>query len=369
MPDSAEADGDHRPTVVFLPDKRLFNPYQTRLAEALSSQGFNVVVKDHPPLLGAFCRQQRLYENNVIVHLHWLNGLTDKAVYAQSGIRFLIWYVLVTIDLTIFRLRGGKLFWTVHNLISHECPNPSREMEMRRLVARLADGIHFHSQSAVTRAQEEYTIRLRHKAVVAAHAGYPDDYPPDSSRTESMALETGIRSDHFTFLFFGTIRSYKGLESLVEAFSRRPGPRYRLLIAGAAIPGVSIQWLDQASARDPRVLVRSGYVSNLDVSALFAISDVLVAPYSATLTSGVVSLGLTFGIPMVLPDAAKVYDLPGDAGAEFFAPGNLPEALAMIETRNLALMRAHNTTLGQSLTWGSMAETIAMAYRKALPAR
>ena len=150
----------------------------------------------------------------------------------------------------------------------------------------------------------------------------------------------------------------------MEAFSHRPGSHYRLLVAGAPIPGVSTDWLNEASASDPRIRLRIGYVSDVDVSALFSLADVLVAPYTATLTSGVVSLGLTFGCPMVLPEAARVYYLPGDAGAEYFALGLLPEALARIETRNLGGMRAHNSRLGRSLTWEAMAQPIATAYRK-----
>ncbi len=350
--------------VVFLPDKRRFNPYQKRLAEALIQQGFSVTVKDHPPLFGAFLRQQRLYSRTVIVHLHWLNGLTDQAIYAHSRIRFLTWYVLMFFDLGLFRLRGGRLFWTVHNLISHECPDPGRELTIRRLIIRFANGIHFHSTSSIHRAEEEYGVSLQSKAIVAAHAGYPEDYPANPSRSEALARETEISDADFTFLFFGNIRRYKGLESLVEAFRHRPGSHYRLLVAGAPIPGVSTDWLNEASASDPRIRLRIGYVSDVDVSALFSLADVLVAPYTATLTSGVVSLGLTFGCPMVLPEAARVYDLPGDAGAEYFAPGLLPEALARIETRNLGGMRAHNSRLGRSLTWEAMAEPIATAYRK-----
>lgn len=369
MPGSATAGDAKGPMVVFIPDKRTFNPYQTRLAEALSRQGFRVVIKDHPPLLGAFVRQQRLHAGEVIVHLHWLNGLTDKAVYAHSSIRFHIWYLLLALDLSIFRLRGGRLFWSVHNLISHECPNPSRERRIRRLIAWFADGIHFHSHSAIACAETDYATALRSKAIVAAHACYTEDYPPDPSRAEALAEEVGISEDDFTFLFFGTIRRYKGLDTLVEAFSRRPGSHHRLLIAGAPIPGMSTDWLLEASSRDPRLRLRIGYVSNADVSALFALADVLVAPYSATLTSGVVSLGLTFGRPMVLPEAARVYDLPGDAGAEYFAPGLLPDALARIERRDLAGMGEHNRCLGRSMTWEAMAKTIGAAYRKAGRAR
>lgn len=365
MPGSATAEEGKEATVVFLPDKRPFNPYQTRLAEALSRQGFRLVVKDHPPLLGAFVRQQWLYSRDVIVHLHWLNGLTDKAVYAHSGLRFLMWYLLMAADLTIFRLWGGRLFWTVHNLISHESPNPARERRVRKLVARFADGLHFHSRSAIACAEAAYGTTLQSKAIVAAHASYSDDYPPNPARSAAVAAEVGIGADDFTFLFFGNIRRYKGLESLVEAFHRRPGNHYRLLIAGAPIPGVSTEWLHEASAKDPRIRLRIGYVSDADVSALFALADVLVAPYSSTLTSGVVSLGLTFGCPMVLPEAARVYDLPGDAGAEYFATGLLPEALIRIETRDLDGMRAHNSRLGRSLTWEAMARTIATAYRQA----
>ncbi len=354
-----------QPTVVFLPDKRRFNPYQKRLAEALEHQGYRVVVKDHPPLLGAFSRQQRLYSRKVIVHLHWLNGLTDQAVYAHTSLRFLVWYLLIFFDLGLFRLRGGKLFWTVHNLISHECPNRAREIKVRRLIARFSSGIHFHSASSIARVEEEYGVSLQKKAIIAAHAGYPEDYPANPSRQDVLAREIGIGDADFTFLFFGNIRRYKGLESLVEAFRSRPGSNDRLLVAGAPLPGASEEWLDEASRQDPRIRLRIGYVSDADVSALFSLADVLVAPYTATLTSGVVSLGLTFGCPMVLPDAARVYDLPGDAGAEYFAPGLLPEALARIERRDLAGMRAHNSSLGRSLTWQAMAQTIATAYRKA----
>ncbi|MCP9935176.1 MULTISPECIES: glycosyltransferase family 4 protein [Cyanophyceae] len=352
-------------TVVFLPDKRRFNPYQKRLAEALIQQGFPVIVKDHPPLFGAFFRQQRLYSRHVIVHLHWLNGLTDQAVYAHSSIRFLVWYVLMFCDLGLFRLRGGRLFWTVHNLISHECPDPARELKVRRLIAIFANGIHFHSRSSIARAEEEYAVPLQSKAIVAAHAAYPEDYPPNPSRVESLARETDISKVNFTFLFFGNIRRYKGLESLVEAFRHQPGSHCRLLIAGAPIPGVSTEWINEASAKDPRLRLRIGYVSDGDVSALFSLADVLVAPYTATLTSGVVSLALTFGCPMVLPDAARVYDLPGDAGAEYYAPGQLPEALARIERRDLEGMRAHNSRLGRTLTWEAMAQAIAGSYRQA----
>jgi glycosyltransferase involved in cell wall biosynthesis len=354
-----------KPTVVFLPDKRRFNPYQRRLAEALLQQGFSVIVNDHPPLFGAFFRQQRRYSRHVIVHLHWLNGLTDQAVYAHSGLRFLIWYLLMVFDLGLFRLRGGRLFWTVHNLISHECPDQARELKVRRLIARFSNGLHFHSRSSIERAEDAYGIALKNKAIVAAHACYPEDYPVDPSRREVLARETRIGKAAFTFLFFGNIRRYKGLESLVEAFRLQPGSQYRLLIAGAPIPGVSTGWIKEASEKDPRIRLRIGYVADGDVSALFSLADVLVAPYTATLTSGVVSLGLTFGCPMVLPEAARVYDLPGDAGAEYFAPGLLPQALARIERRDLTAMRAHNSSLGRSLTWEAMARTLAGAYRRA----
>lgn len=364
MHDSGASDGARNTTVVFLPDMRKSNPYQARLAEALSRQGLTVVIKDNPPLFGSFIRQQWMHSTSVIVHLHWLNDLTGSAVYAHSGLKFRIWYFLVTIDLAIFKLRGGRLFWTVHNLISHECPNPTRERKMRQLIARFADGIHFHSRSAVTRAEQEYSVPLQAKAIIAAHACYTNDYPHDQSRSASLAAETEIRNENFTFLFFGAIRQYKGLNLLVDAFSQLTGSHYRLLIAGAPFPGSSVQWLTEAAEKDPRIRLRLGYASTFDVSSLFQISNVLVAPYCATLTSGVVSLGLTFGIPMVLPDDARVYDLPGESGAEFFAPGQLLSALVKVQQRDQGLMQEHNKTLGKSLTWDNMAKTIAMAYRR-----
>ncbi len=353
--------------VVFLPDKRQFNPYQTRLAEALGAEGFRVIVEDHPPLLGAFSSLQRKYKSDVIIHLHWLNGLIDQPVHATNGVKFSIWYLLVAIDLALFRARGGKLFWTVHNIIGHECPNPAREKKMRRLIATFAHGMHFHSQSAVGLVEKEYRKKLQPKAIIAAHASYAEDYLPDAARADTLATSLDLRDDNFTFLFFGNIRRYKGLDLLLEAFRTLQGSHYRLLIAGGPVPGLSVEWLEEAAQQDSRLRLRVGFIPDADVAAIFAISDALVAPYAKTLTSGVVSLGLTFGLPMVLPEAAKVYDIPGVQGAEYFSEGELSQALQSIEQRDLPTMRAHNRQIGQGLTWQRMAEQLAQAYRSASP--
>jgi len=129
-------------------------------------------------------------------------------------------------------------------------------------------------------------------------------------------------------LFFGLLRPYKGIDTLLEAFARLDAPDAELWIAG--MPRMPVEPLHELAERVPgnvRFLTR--FITDGEIPALMRRADVLALPYREIEQSGVLYTGLAFGKPMVLGDVGGFAELGRRHGAaRLVAPGD-PDALAV----------------------------------------
>ena len=101
-------------------------------------------------------------------------------------------------------------------------------------------------------------------------------------------------------LFFGLLRPYKGVETLLEAWRGVDGAE--LWIVGR--PRMPIEPL-RALGRRSSVRFVPRFVSDAELPAFFRRADVVVLPYSRTERfdySGVLATALAFGKPIVVSD-------------------------------------------------------------------
>ena len=125
---------------------------------------------------------------------------------------------------------------------------------------------------------------------------------PTPAATSAADAADPMRGE-LTFLLFGKIKPYKGADLLIEAFARMdPTPRAqaRLRIVGKQYMDIEpLQRLAQQLGVADRVTMEPRFVSDDEVDGIFAPGVVAAFPYREIEASGVLSLAIGFGRPIL----------------------------------------------------------------------
>ncbi len=119
---------------------------------------------------------------------------------------------------------------------------------------------------------------------------------------QQAQVHLGIDPSKKTLLFFGIIRDYKGLDILVEAFSKLSS-EYQLLIAGECYGNFDkYQQLIESSGASDRIYVFNRYISDQEVAPFFSATDVCILPYKSATQSGITAIAHHFCVPLIATD-------------------------------------------------------------------
>ena len=147
-------------------------------------------------------------------------------------------------------------------------------------------------------------------------------YPKIKSRLDShthLGLPTSAKH---TILFFGIIRPYKGLTTLIQA-AEKLNPDIHIVIAGECYGSWNVyQDLIQASPAASRIHVLNEYIPDSKLPYIFGASDLVVLPYLNASQSGVTATAVHYNLPIVASDVGDLSATitPGVTG-ELVKPG------------------------------------------------
>ena len=347
--------------VVFLPQVEIYkgNPYWQQLQSSLEHEGVEFIsTEDKLYLQWRWLIQNR---NQVhVLHLHFLqHHYTANGQHAWS--KLLIKFVA---KLLLARLLGYRIVWTVHNLYPHERLQPQFIGRLAHLiVAQLATAIIVHCEYARGALAREFY--RRRNVYTIPHPSYIDAYTNTISKQEATA-KLGLPDSRLVFLFLGTIRPYKGLDRLVEAFQKIPGDNLTLVIAGKPWHTMSESKVHALGQDDKRIIVIPRFIPNEDLQIYFKAADVVVLPFTDVLSSGSALLAMSFGCPVVAPavgclteaiktDTGLLYD-PSD-------PDGLYRALLHCQLLDLETLGQNAYEQATRLTWTDMAQKTLRVYR------
>jgi glycosyltransferase involved in cell wall biosynthesis len=227
------------------------------------------------------------------------------------------WLTMPGLDARLLPSRRPRVA-TAHYILP---PSPSRRQvaSARGFFGRM-DAVVAHSEHGAARLRDEVGIDPARVRVIP-HGAFdylthlPDEKPLP---TELEGAEGPV------ILFFGLLRPYKGLDTLLTAFREVEGAE--LWIVGN--PRMDVEPLRRLAAEAPgRVRFVTRFVEDAEIPPIFRRADLVVLPYRDAEHSGVLYTGLAFAKPLVLSAVGGFPEVAATGAARLVAPGD-PGALA-----------------------------------------
>ncbi len=297
------------------------------------------------------------------------------ALGSGPGVLHVQWAHLPWLDrIAAQRLRSRGWAWvtTAHDLFPEQPFYPLLRPQLRSYY-RSADAVVVHTKSLATDAIQLGVPRDRLHVIARGDLGVLRG--AQISREEARS-RLGLAHSGPLALFFGMIKPNKGLGILLEAWPRVMAEHSdaRLLVAGEAVEDPS-RYLRQIQnlGLTKSVEFRLGYIPDSEVGAYFQAADLLVLPHTGISLSGVASVGLGFGIPMVATRVGGIGDLVNEQDGATLVDPNSPSALAsgMSATlNNLPQMQRRAELASERFrrenSWTETARKTMVLYRKVL---
>ncbi|WP_164932787.1 glycosyltransferase family 4 protein [Halorubrum amylolyticum] len=200
------------------------------------------------------------------------------------------------------------------------------------------------------------------------------EYPTETAADSGYIQSGGDDGDKDrTILFFGTIKPYKNVDTLLEAFASLPSEtRATTELHVAGNPKMDVEPLRRRAAElDIQSSVRWDlrFVPDAEVPALFDAADLVVFPYDDIDQSGSLLTAVQYETPIVATDIAGFAEVLTDGEHGFLIQPDAPAALGDAMYRVLTdpelaeQMGEKVTELAESIpTWEAIAHTTCEVY-------
>ena len=265
------------------------NPYLLQLSRSLSPS---------VEVLG-FTWRRALTSRYDVFHVHW----PEILVQGRTPARALARRMLFRLFLVRLRLRRTAVVRTLHNVRSHELSPQHDQRLLERFDQRTTLWIRLNSFTPVPADALEHTI---------PHGDYRDWY----GDLMSGATMPG------RLLYFGLIRPYKGVDTLVHAFRQLDtaaldDPLPTLRIVGAPQTRDLAKRLQRTSAGDPRVEFMLRHASDAELADAIRAAELVVLPYTEMHNSGAALLALSLDRAVLVPENAVTTALANEVGTDW----------------------------------------------------
>lgn len=138
-----------------------------------------------------------------------------------------------------------------------------------------------------------------------------DNFGEILTKTTAKA-NLGLNNNTNYILFFGIIRDYKGLDLLLDAFSKldHKAKNIKLLVAGEYYSNEEkYQAQIKALGLEKDVIVVNQFINDSDVKNYFCAADIIAQPYKNATQSGVTQIAYHFEIPILVTNVGGLPEM------------------------------------------------------------
>jgi glycosyltransferase involved in cell wall biosynthesis len=185
---------------------------------------------------------------------------------------------------------------------------------------------------------------------------------------EEARKHLGLNMEDHILLFFGFIRKYKGLDTLLEALrvlKENNSPllkRLKIMVAGEFYedPKEYNRQMDEYGIRDYLIL-RTDFIADTEVKYYFCAADGIVQPYHNATQSGVTPLAYHFNKPMIVTNVGGLPDLVPHKKAGLVCepqPASLASSIEQYFELGESYFFPHLRIEKQRFSWHNLVNTI-----------
>jgi glycosyltransferase involved in cell wall biosynthesis len=268
--------------------------------------------------------------------LSWRRA-ADRSAAARARLAVLIWWhpffapALGSIARAL-AARGVPVAYLCHNVAPHESSRLTRVLSRWAFAPARAFVVHASELARPLAELAPAGARIR----ASPHPLYDQFGPPPPADRARAAL--GITSER-VLLFFGLVRAYKGVTTLLHAFAALAAadPGVTLVVAGECYePEAGYRSLVSELGLEARVRFENRFIPNEEVATYFAAADVVVLPYLAASQSGVIPIAYAMDRPVVATRVGGLPEVVFEDETGYLVPPGDPAALAAAVTRVFA---------------------------------
>ncbi len=248
----------------------------------------------------------------------------------------------------LLKKKGNKVVFLCINVFEHE--DSALKKVLTKFILGRADSLIVHSE------QEKSTaLEINPDAMVKKHLLplFTYDIAP------AVRSDTGLH-----LLFFGFVRPYKGLDTLLKAVGLLKEYDLSLRIAGEFWEGKAeaVRLISELDISD-RVEIIDRYIPDDEMSRYFSWADLVVLPYKQSITSGIIATAFGFGKPVLATRVGGFHEIISDGYTGKLVKPDDPQAFAdgivwFYQNRQIDFADNILQATSRAMSWSSLVDTI-----------
>lgn len=205
-------------------------------------------------------------------------------------------------------MKNTKVCFLIENYISHE--NHWFERVIVKNTLCHADSFIAESHYIYDEIARDFPKAKIYETTLSVFDFYNMNRYDKSSARKFLNIE-----QEDVILFFGLIRQYKGLDSLLEAMPKilEQRPNTKLMVVGECYEDFSkYQKIIDKNNLGDKIMLEQKFIANEDVEPYFKAADFVVMPYYSATQSGILMMAYGFQTPVITTNVGGMKELVSD---------------------------------------------------------
>lgn len=305
---------------------------------------------------------------NAVNPLSWIKTANRIKKVKPDLVLFAYWLPFMapsfgTIAKLVAKNKHTKIAALVHNIIPHE--KRAGDSMLSNYFIKHVDGFITLSKSVY----DDLTTLTNKPKALTPHPLY-DNFGKAVSKSEALK-KLGLDASFNYLLFFGIIRKYKGLDTLLDAMAIEEikAQKIKVIVAGEFYEDDApyFNLIKKHQLEDSVVMVNK-FIPDVDVVNYFCAADMIVQPYKHATQSGVTQIAYHFNKPMLVTNVGGLAEMIPNQKVGYVTESN-PKSVAESIIDFYTNTREEEFIAGvkdekQKYTWDKMILTISNLFKQ-----